>query len=149
MKKPYEILIRFDHKTGDFKGAHLAQMENGQQLAPEAIKAEDWPSIVSSVNTAALNRVTELEASLQSLQTAHTAALKAEKDAATAALKVEKDAAKQIIDEVKANLQALKGERDQLLATTKPERLKAARAARKALVDKLSLADEEIVNLSK
>jgi len=54
---PYEILIR-GNEDGTFKGAHVLEMPDSQ---PRPIKLEDWPSIITEVNSGTLAKVTQLE----------------------------------------------------------------------------------------
>jgi len=57
MTIPYEILIR-GNEDGTFKGAHVLEMPDSQ---PRPIKLEDWPSIITEVNSGTLAKVTQLE----------------------------------------------------------------------------------------
>jgi len=61
---PYEILIR-GNEDGTFKGAHVLETHDSQ---PRPIKLEDWPSIITEVNSGTLAKVTELETQAEVIQ---------------------------------------------------------------------------------
>jgi len=61
---PYEILIR-GNEDGTFKGAHVLETHDSQ---PRPIKLEDWPSIITEVNSGTLAKVTELETQAELIQ---------------------------------------------------------------------------------
>jgi hypothetical protein len=68
---PYEILIR-GNEDGTFKGAHVLETHDSQ---PRPIKLEDWPSIITEVNSGTLAKVTQLETQAELMQAQHAAEL--------------------------------------------------------------------------
>lgn len=66
MKQPYEILLRFDHETGKYKGGHTIRFDTDTRQADAALpigadKAFPWPDEAKAIDTAVLARVSELE----------------------------------------------------------------------------------------
>lgn len=67
MNTPYEILIRFDD-AGTYKGGHFLTRDSESYVVstPSPITDAQWPEFCSTINTAALNRITAIESSTAS-----------------------------------------------------------------------------------